>query len=273
MWGALLGEIMSETAAVWQWLMDREVEAPERYSAVQSYRAAMAVLRQQQHFLEVGGTESGSSHHHHTPVLGRRATPNPQLNRNSTPPHPRPPNPQTPKPQDLLQSGMIDDLERSAMMAPIEGQERALELTGPVWRAPGLKAVLTQLPFLRGQPAAVSYGVVGGVCVVLILVWMSVDAMRAVSDLSQLTHPPHPPTPQVTQYIVKYGHLKMMSTGDVIPEDGNVYVVQSGIVAVTYHPLLGEVQEYYLGTGAVYNLYTALTGGSGWGGGGVRGGE
>jgi len=52
-WGALLGEIMSETAAVWQWLMDREVEAPERYSAVQSYRAAMAVLRQQQHFVEV----------------------------------------------------------------------------------------------------------------------------------------------------------------------------------------------------------------------------
>lgn len=52
-WGALLDEIMAETAAVWQWLMDREVEAPERYSAVQSYRAAMAVLRQQQHFLEV----------------------------------------------------------------------------------------------------------------------------------------------------------------------------------------------------------------------------
>lgn len=55
MWGALLGEITGETAAVWQWLMDREVEAPERYSAVQSYRAAMAVLRQQQHFVEVGG--------------------------------------------------------------------------------------------------------------------------------------------------------------------------------------------------------------------------
>lgn len=54
MWATLLGEITAETAAVWQWLMDREVEAPERYSAVQSYRAAMAVLRQQQRFVEVG---------------------------------------------------------------------------------------------------------------------------------------------------------------------------------------------------------------------------
>jgi len=34
-------------------LIDREVEAPERYSAVQSYRVAMAVLRQQLHFVEV----------------------------------------------------------------------------------------------------------------------------------------------------------------------------------------------------------------------------
>lgn len=50
---------------------------------------------------------------------------------------------------------MIDDIERSTMLAPIEDQERGLELKGPIWRAPGLKAVLSQLPFLRGQPAAV----------------------------------------------------------------------------------------------------------------------
>jgi hypothetical protein len=53
---------------------------------------------------------------------------------------------------------MIDDLERTAMSGPIEAQERALELSGPVWRAPGLKAVLAQLPFLRGQPHAVRAG-------------------------------------------------------------------------------------------------------------------
>ncbi|KAI8472713.1 MAG: Sodium/hydrogen exchanger family-domain-containing protein [Monoraphidium minutum] len=171
MWGALLGEITAETAAVWQWLMDREVEAPERYSAVQSYRAAMAVLRQQQHFLE-----------------------------------------------DLFESGMIDSLERSQMMAPIEAQERALELTGPVWRAPGLKAVLGQLPFLRGQPAT------------------------------------------VLTYLMRYGHLLMLGSGASLPEDGSLYVVMSGIVAVSYAPLLGGTQDYFLGTGGVYNLYTALTG-------------
>jgi hypothetical protein len=56
---------------------------------------------------------------------------------------------------------MIDDAERATMAAPIEGQERALELTGPSWRAPGLKAVLSQLPFLRGQPYNVSGGARG----------------------------------------------------------------------------------------------------------------
>lgn len=60
-WGALLGELASEAAAVSQWLLDREVEAPERYSAVQSYRAAMSVLRQQQHFLEVRGGQGRRS--------------------------------------------------------------------------------------------------------------------------------------------------------------------------------------------------------------------
>lgn len=50
---------------------------------------------------------------------------------------------------------MIDDMERAVMSAPIEARERALELMGPVWRPPGLKAVLGQLPFLRSQPGAV----------------------------------------------------------------------------------------------------------------------
>lgn len=53
-WPALLAEITDETRAVWQFLIDREIEAPERYSAIQSYRAAMAILRQQRLFVEVG---------------------------------------------------------------------------------------------------------------------------------------------------------------------------------------------------------------------------
>jgi hypothetical protein len=48
-----MAEIQAETSAVAQFLIDREIEAPERYSAVQSYRVAMAVLRQQRLFVEV----------------------------------------------------------------------------------------------------------------------------------------------------------------------------------------------------------------------------
>lgn len=63
------------------------------------------------------------------------------------------------------------------------------------------------------------------------------------------------------QFFVRYGHLVMLASGDRLPEgDDALYVVQSGIVAVAYSPLLGETQEYYLGTGGVYGLYLALTG-------------
>jgi hypothetical protein len=54
-WAALLAEISAEAGQVAQFLIDREIEAPERYSAVQSYRVAMAVLRQQRLFVEVRG--------------------------------------------------------------------------------------------------------------------------------------------------------------------------------------------------------------------------
>ena len=37
---------------VWRFIMDREVEAPERFAAIQTYRAAMAILRQQAIFVD-----------------------------------------------------------------------------------------------------------------------------------------------------------------------------------------------------------------------------
>ena len=37
---------------VWRFILEREVEAPERFQAIQSYRATMAVLRQQAMFVE-----------------------------------------------------------------------------------------------------------------------------------------------------------------------------------------------------------------------------
>ena len=159
-WDALLGELMAETAAVWTWLMEREVEAPERYSAVQSYRAAMAVLRQQLQYLEVRPRRRGGPRLQgpcDDTLHAVRQVPECSacwlsacIQRREHPSRPA-----ATLLQDLFESGMIDDPERSVMSAPIEAQERALELTGPVWRAPGLKAVLGQLPFLKGQSSAV----------------------------------------------------------------------------------------------------------------------
>lgn len=43
---------MSLSSQVWRFILEREVEAPERFQAIQSYRATMAVLRQQALFVE-----------------------------------------------------------------------------------------------------------------------------------------------------------------------------------------------------------------------------
>ncbi len=51
MTGALLQEIDRELGQVWRFILEREVEAPERFQAIQSYRATMAVLRQQTNFV------------------------------------------------------------------------------------------------------------------------------------------------------------------------------------------------------------------------------
>ena len=37
---------------MWNFIIEREVEAPERFQAIQSYRATMAVLRQQRTFIK-----------------------------------------------------------------------------------------------------------------------------------------------------------------------------------------------------------------------------
>ncbi|KAF6264741.1 hypothetical protein COO60DRAFT_18214 [Scenedesmus sp. NREL 46B-D3] len=170
-WAVLIGEIQAETSAAAQFLIDREIEAPERYSAVQSYRVAMAVLRQQRLFVE-----------------------------------------------SLFESGMLDAAEQSQLAHPIESAERRLELLGPVWKAPSLGEVLRQLPFMRGQGQ------------------------------------------RVVDVFIKYGHLVMLGKGSRLPQDKQLYIVQSGIVKVSYAPDLGAQQEYFLGAGGVFNLYTALTG-------------
>ncbi|KAL3155128.1 Son of sevenless 1, variant 2 [Trebouxia sp. C0009 RCD-2024] len=48
----LRDEIQAESKKVWKFIIDREIEAPARFQAIQSYRAAMAILRQQTNFVE-----------------------------------------------------------------------------------------------------------------------------------------------------------------------------------------------------------------------------
>ena len=37
---------------MWKFILDREVEAPDRFQAIQSYRATMAILKQQIAFIK-----------------------------------------------------------------------------------------------------------------------------------------------------------------------------------------------------------------------------
>ena len=51
-WRSLLNDIEVDTEATHHFIIHREIEAPDLFKAIQSYRAAMAVLRQQLHFTE-----------------------------------------------------------------------------------------------------------------------------------------------------------------------------------------------------------------------------
>ncbi|KAK9861233.1 hypothetical protein WJX84_006249, partial [Apatococcus fuscideae] len=48
----LPNEVAAERAAAWHFIIDMEVEAPARFQAIQSYRATMALLRQQEIFVD-----------------------------------------------------------------------------------------------------------------------------------------------------------------------------------------------------------------------------
>ncbi|KAF8065728.1 NHX8 [Scenedesmus sp. PABB004] len=209
-WSALLGEVQDETGRVAQFLIDREVEAPERYSAVQSYRVASAVLRQQRLFVDVRRAARGARRTRRPAGAARAA----RARRRARPHPPRPGRP----PQSLFESGMLDGGEVSTLAHPIEAAERRLELMGPVWRAPGVGEVLRSLPFMRGQ------------------------------------------APAVLDFLLKHGHLVMFGAGEALPVGRDFFVVQSGIIKVTYQPDLGPAQEYFLGAGGVFSLYAALTG-------------
>ncbi len=43
--------------------------------------------------------------------------------------------------QALHSGGMVDEIERDAMAAPVEARMRRLEMRGPTWRSPGVAEV------------------------------------------------------------------------------------------------------------------------------------
>lgn len=47
----VLLQAKKQSQQVWKFIVNREIEAPARFHAIQTYRAIMAILRQQQHFV------------------------------------------------------------------------------------------------------------------------------------------------------------------------------------------------------------------------------
>ena len=45
--GALFWQVKQQSKQVWQFIMDREVEAPARFCAIQTHRAVLAIMTSQ----------------------------------------------------------------------------------------------------------------------------------------------------------------------------------------------------------------------------------
>jgi len=62
-WRCLLDDIEEDTSAAHHFIIQREIEAPDMFQAIQSYRSAMAVLRQQllfcQNLFQTGAVDAG----------------------------------------------------------------------------------------------------------------------------------------------------------------------------------------------------------------------
>ncbi|KAK9861042.1 hypothetical protein WJX84_008386, partial [Apatococcus fuscideae] len=168
----LMEEVQEEVGKVWKFIVEREIEAPERFRAIQTYRATMAVLRQQVSFLD-----------------------------------------------QLFDSGVIDEMEKDILEKPVEEKETQLQHRGPKWRTATMTEVLHNLPFLRHAPR------------------------------------------RVVELLLRHGRLKMhRSQHPIAINSGGLWVVNNGLVKVTYTPNVGSEQQYFLGSGGVVGLLKALTG-------------
>lgn len=107
----LLEEVQEEADKSYDFVIDREIEAPDTFRAIQSYRAAVIVLKDMQEYVN-----------------------------------------------NLLEVGVIEDIESDVVLERINEKLRKLELTGPVWRPPKIKEIMKSMkPFSELQPDVVNW--------------------------------------------------------------------------------------------------------------------
>jgi hypothetical protein len=70
--GPLQDEVKRQSAEVWQFILDREIEAPARFQAIQTQRAAAAILRQQARPNGAGGAPAQALRHRGPVCVWRR---------------------------------------------------------------------------------------------------------------------------------------------------------------------------------------------------------
>ncbi|KAL4858875.1 Protein ACTIVITY OF BC1 COMPLEX KINASE 3 [Chlorella vulgaris] len=185
--GQLQAEIAEESALTCGFIIAREIEAPERFQAIQSYRAAMAILRQQAAFVD-----------------------------------------------ELYASGIVNSGERQAMQEPVQRRARQLEIRGPVWRAPSVREVLRGLPFLHHVPQYIF------------------DWLLDCGQLLEYTRGEVIQGPATAQQ----GQLQQ---GCSAPPLG-LHIIVYGLVRGSFTDHRGVHHEFFLGSGGVLGLLSALTG-------------
>lgn len=180
----------SESKKVWKFIIEREIEAPARFQAIQTHRAVMALLQQQvcvvcrANNLRDACLVEG---HDNTLKNGIRGTF--EALRVYLPEQGR-------FVEQLYGSGMVDEAEKEALIEPIERLERRLMRRGGLdWRPPRVDEVcslrtaaclpptchmITSLSALRGLTSCKEQ-------------WRPVDRIRCTFlHLSDVCKTPHP---------------------------------------------------------------------------------
>ena len=130
-------QVKSESKKVWNFIIEREIEAPARFQAIQTHRAAMALLQQQvcvichTSDLQDACLVEGHDRTSKDGIRGTSEAPSmahlPEQGRFV---------------EQLYGSGMVDESEKEALIEPIERLERRLMRRGGIgWRPPRVDEV------------------------------------------------------------------------------------------------------------------------------------